>query len=438
MKNLIVLLIFFASLSAFSKSETNWKFDFGSGKAKKGYIKIDSESVYTEKTGFGFDIVKAPESVKFGNDALKGDACVSDQGFFFSIDLPEGDYLVKVLLGNGKNSSLTTIRGESRRLFFEKVEAKKGEFKEVSFTTNIRDVEIDKNEKVKIKPREKNKNNWDKKLTIEFNDAAPSVCAMEIEKVENAVTVFLCGNSTVVDQDNEPWCGWGQMIPRFFNEKVSFANYAESGEAANSFISAGRLKKIETKIKKGDYLFVEFGHNDQKQKGEGKGPWTSYTNDLRKYIELARSKGATPVLVTSMHRRSFDSEGKIINTLLEYPDAVRQLAKGENVALIDLNVMSKVLYEAWGVEQSVKAFVHYPANTFPNQPKPLQDNTHFNSYGGYELAKCMVEGIKKSVPELSKFIRSDYMCFDPSKPDPVETFSMPGSPFIEIEKPDGN
>jgi hypothetical protein len=139
-----------------------------------------------------------------------------------------------------------------------------------------------------------------------------------------------------------------------------------------------------------------------------------------------------------MHRRSFDNDGKIINTLLEYPDAVRQLAKEENVSLIDLNAMSKILYETWGVEQSVKAFVHYPANTFPNQTKPLQDNTHFNSYGGYELAKCVIEGIKSSVPELSKHLRSDYKGFDPSRPDPFETFSLPSSPFIEIEKPDGN
>ena len=475
MRHFITLLFLISSLLAFSNSQTKWKFDFGpgserelqretdretkknqrdaipqkrdgiplgdtfrSGKTKKGYIKIDSESVYSEKTGFGFDIVKSPEPVKFGNDALKGDACISDKGFYFSVDLPEGDYLVKVLLGNGESPSLTTIRGESRRLFFEKVETKKGEFREVSFTTNVRYVEIDKNENVRIKPREKNKNNWDKKLTIEFNDAASSVCALEIEKVDNAVTVFLCGNSTVVDQDNEPWCGWGQMIPRFFNEKVSFANYAESGEAANSFISAGRLKKIETKIKKGDYLFVEFGHNDQKQKDEGKGPWTSYTNDLKKYIELARSKEAIPVLVTSMHRRSFDENGKIVNTLLEYPDAVRKLAKDENVAIIDLNAMSKILYEAWGVEESKKAFVHYPANTFPNQPQSLQDNTHFNSYGGYELAKCIVEGVKKVLPKLSLYIRQDYKPFDPSMPDPVSLFSMPSSPFIEIEKPDGN
>lgn len=438
MKNFITLLFFISSLLVFSNSETKWKFDFGSGKVKKGYIKIDNNSLYSDQTNYGFDFSTKPQSVKFGKDPLKGDACMSDNGFYFSVNVPEGDYRVKALIGNGNTDSKTTVRGESRRLFFDNICTKKGELREIVFTTNVRYSSIDSTEKVKIKPREYNKCNWDKKLIIEFNGVNPSVCALEIEKIEDAVTVFLCGNSTVVDQDNEPWCGWGQMIPAFFNEKISFANYAESGEAANTFISSGRLKKIETKIKKGDYLFVEFGHNDQKQKGEGIGPWTSYTQNLKKYIDLARLKGATPVLVTSMHRRNFDETGKIVNTLLDYPDAVRALAKQENVALIDLNDMSKTLYETWGVENSKKAFVHYPANTFPNQKQPLQDNTHFNSYGGYELAKCVVEGIRKVLPELAANLKSSYSSFDPSKPDSFESFSLPSSPFVEIEKPDGN
>jgi len=419
-------------------AQTQYKFDFGSGKVKKGYQKVDATTLYVEGKGYGFDLVEAPQAVIFGKNPLKGDACISDHGFFFSVDVPEGDYRVKVLQGHKNSPALTTIRGESRRLFFEKVATRKGAFKEVVFTTNVRYVTIDSGERVRIKPRERNKRNWDNRLTIEFNGPATSICALEIERVDNAVTVFLCGNSTVVDQDNEPWCGWGQMITRFFDERVSFANYAESGEAANTFISAGRLKKIATKIKAGDYLFVEFGHNDQKQKGEGVGPWTTYTASLKKYIDLARSKGATPVLVTSMHRRSFSSDGTINNTLLEYPDAVRKLAADEQVALIDLNAMSKIMYEIWGPEESVKAFVHYPANTFPNQPKALEDNTHFNAYGGYELAKCVIEGIRTAVPALYLYIRPDYSGFNPADPDPVATFSMPASPFVEIEKPDGN
>lgn len=101
--------------------------------------------------------------------------------------------------------------------------------------------------------------------------------------------VYLCGNSTVVDQDNEPWASWGQMIA-VFDDRLCFANYAESGESANSFISAGRLKKIMTQIKPGDYVLVEFGHNDQKQKGEGKGAYLSYWKSLTGFIDQAREK----------------------------------------------------------------------------------------------------------------------------------------------------
>lgn len=145
------------------------------------------------------------------------------------------------------------------------------------------------------------------------------------------------GNSTVTDQDHEPWCGWGQMLPRFLNEGVVVANYAESGEAGNTFISSGRFDKILTQIKGGDYLFIEFGHNDQKQKGPDRGPYTSYKQSLKQMIVGTRAKGATPVLVTPMHRRRFDETGKIINTLGDYPDAVRQLAAeehtGEQIAI---------------------------------------------------------------------------------------------------------
>lgn len=422
--------------SAFA--QTSFKFDFGSGPVQKGYLKVDEFTRFSNGKGYGFDFTEAPKAVKFGKDPLKGDACVSDHGFYFSINVPEGNYRVKLLLGNGSKPSVTTVRGESRRLFVEKLALPKGVFQEVSFTTNVRYVEIDSTEKVRIKEREKSKANWDHKLTIEFNDAAPSVCAMEVERVDDAVTVFLCGNSTVVDQDNEPWCGWGQMLPRFLDDKICVANYAESGESASSFIGAGRLKKIMSKIKPGDYVFVEFGHNDQKQKGPNDGPWASYTTNLRRFITETRAHGGIPVLVSSMHRRNFDENGKVVNTLGEYPDAVRKLASDENVALIDLNALSKILYEAWGPTESIKAFVHYPANTYPGQTKALADNTHFNSYGGYELAKCILLGIRKSLPDLAAHIRTDFQGFDPAHPDSPATFSMPASPFIEIEKPDGN
>lgn len=219
---------------------------------------------------------------------------------------------------------------------------------------------------------------------------------------------------------------------------MAIANYAESGEAANTFVSSKRFAKLLTKIKKGDYLFIEFGHNDQKQKGEGKGPYTSYKSDLKYLVDEARAKGANPVLVTSMHRRSFDEKGKVINTHGEYPNAVRLLAKEENVPLIDLNNMSKDLYEVWGVEGSKKAFVHYPAGTFPDQDKALEDNTHFNPYGGYQIARCIIKGIIDADLPIEKYIKKEYRNYNPAHPDAFETFHIPLTPFSSTIKPDGN
>jgi hypothetical protein len=124
-----------------------------------------------------------------------------------------------------------------------------------------------------------------------------------------------------------------------------------------------------------------------------------------------------------MHRLKFDAEGKIENTLGDYPDAVRQTAKEENLPLIDLNNMSKAFYEAMGPENAKKAF---------------QDTTHHNNYGSYELAKCIVEGIKANKLDIAKYFADDVQPFDPSKPDPVEKFNIPASPQSTIVKPEGN
>jgi lysophospholipase L1-like esterase len=139
-----------------------------------------------------------------------------------------------------------------------------------------------------------------------------------------------------------------------------------------------------------------------------------------------------------MHRRRFDENGKIINTLDNYPEAVRQTAIEEQVPLIDLNAMSKQFYEAMGPENSKKAFVHYPANSYPGQEKPLADDTHFNPYGAYELARCVVESIRKNNPDLAKYLIDKTPAFDPAHPDEVNKFRWYESPSVSLLKPDGN
>jgi len=176
-----------------------------------------------------------------------------------------------------------------------------------------------------------------------------------------------------------------------------------------------------------------------KEKGEGIGAFTSFSDSLREYVNEARKRGANPVLLTPMNRRNFDSDGKIINTHGDYPEAVRRVAKEMDVPLIDLHAMSKTLYEAWGPGQSKRAFVQYPAHTFPGQDKELKDNTHFNAYGAYELARCVVEGIRQDKLPLARSIADDVGPFDPAKPDPPEKVDIPTSPVTgAIEKPAGS
>lgn len=408
------------------------KFDFGPGAAAKGYTAVTPAMLYDAQRGFGWEA--AVTGVKrAGKDELKNDFVESTAPFSFSVNVPEGNYNVKVILGDAEGVSSTVIRGECRRWMAEKVETKRGQFFVVNFTIHVKDTLIrnEKNEvigKVRIKDRERSYLHWDNRLTLEFNGTQPKVCGVEITPNTTATNIFLAGNSTVVDQGKEPWAAWGQMIPRFFvPDKVVVANYAESGEALNSFISAKRLQKVLSLMKRGDYLFIEFGHNDQKQKNGG--AFTTYKKNLLFFISEVRKKGGIPVLVTSMHRRSFDSAGHIINTLLDYPAAVRATAKEEQVAMIDLNAMSKTLYETWGPEESIKAFVHTAT---------IKDNTHFSTYGASQIAKCILKGIQDAKLDLAKYISKDFLPYDPAKPDLFEKWYWPLSTANESVKPDGN
>ena len=169
-------------------------------------------------------------------------------------------------------------------------------------------------------------------------------------------------------------------------------------------------------MKPGDYLFIQFGHNDMKSRAPN--ARETYKSDLREVVERTRALGGTPVLVTSMERKA----GVNAPTLMGYPDAMREAAKEEHCALIDLNAMSLVFYKALG----------------DNLGKAFQDGTHHNNYGSYELARCVVEGIKQDKLPLAKHIVDDFKGFDPAHPDSVADFQMPPSPVSSTEQPLGN
>jgi lysophospholipase L1-like esterase len=403
------------------------KFDFGPGRVKDGYRQVLPATVYTKELGYGFEPGAQVACEDRGGDALRGDFCTAAAPFYFSVALPEGNYDVTVTFGDRAGETVTTVKAELRRLMLEEVRTARGRSETRTFTVNVRTPQISNGVEVKLKDREKNMEAWawDEKLTLEFNNARPAVSAIEIKRNDKAPTLFLLGDSTVCDQPREPYNSWGQMLTRFFKPGIAVANHAESGESLRSSAGARRLDKVLSLMKPGDYLFIQFGHNDEKEKGEGVGAFTTYKASLKRYVEGARGRGATVVLITPMQRRTFDAAGKITDSHGDYDDAVRQAAKELSAPLIDLHAMSKPFYEALGPEESKKAFA-------PN------DGTHHNNYGSYQLARAVVEGIKSNRLALVRYLTDDRRPFDPTHPDPLASFKIPPSPLATETKPLGN
>ena len=193
-------------------------------------------------------------------------------------------------------------------------------------------------------------------------------------------------------------------------------------------------------MKKGDYVVCEFGHNDQKEHQPGDGAWYHFPYQLKIFIDRVREAGGNLIFITPTQRRRFDdaTHTKIQETHGDYPDAMREVARREGVPVIEIHDMTRDFFETLGFEGSKKALVHYPANTFPGQEKALEDNTHFNPYGAYEVAKMVVMGLKQQASPLAEQLRPDWQDFDPKHPDDPEAFVWYPAEKRDTTKPDGN
>ena len=265
----------------------------------------------------------------------------------------------------------------------------------------------------------------------------PALCALLLltsfrTDTRDVTTIFMIGDSTMankpLDGDN-PERGWGQMLPGFFTEDIRVDNHARNGRSSKSFIDEGLWEQVRTQIRKGDYVFIQFGHNDEKPKPDRHtDPGTTFDANLRRFVEETRAKGGIPVLFNSIVRRNFfhnpnavtDDDlrrEKVEGTALEgdslidthgaYLESPRRVAAELDVPFVDLNRLTHDLVQGMGREASKSLFCWVPANTYAACPKGRQDNTHLNIYGARRVARLAVNALAEAVPALKPYIR-DY------------------------------
>jgi len=227
---------------------------------------------------------------------------------------------------------------------------------------------------------------------------------------ESRITVFLIGDSTMADKplDENPERGWGQVFPQYFNNDISIQNHAVNGRSTKSFIKEGRWDTVMSRLKKGDYVLIQFGHNDSKVEDTNRSApaHTLYKDNLIRFINDVRSKNANPILITPVMRRKFDEKGQFVDQHGDYPAVVKEVAALMKVPMIDLHQSSEKLIVSQGVEGSKKLFLHIPANHFKNYKGKEEDNTHFSFYGASTMASLVCEAINKQKLGLAPYLKA--------------------------------
>ncbi len=431
---------------------TSYKFSFGLTPLP-GFTHVDAAARYNDQLGYGFENIGGgfpdPVLARARTDTAEDSGYLTAKApFFFSVKVPEGNYRVTVHLG-GAAEGTTTVKAELRRLMLEQIHTAAGEHVSKTFAVNVHKPPIlDAGGKqvsaVRISGREvagrggagagsqgvgrafPNLNrtqggegwSWDDTLTLEFS-GTPVVRGVEIQRDDTIHNIFIAGDSTVCDQPAEPFTSWGQVITRWIKPDYAVSNYAISGNTAAAFYAAQRMQKIISQLRPGDFVFVQYGHNDMKSTAPD--ALASYKNFYKRFVADTRAKGATPVILTPVSRETFDKSGKITNSFLtargdDFPKAVREVAEEDKVLLIDLQNISAQFYEALGPGKSQVAFAN------------ASEKTHHSDYGSYEIAKCVMQGIIDLKLPIAQSVTDDWKPFDPAKPDLFADFKLPPDP----------
>jgi len=223
-------------------------------------------------------------------------------------------------------------------------------------------------------------------------------------------TLYLIGDSTMADKknpDENPEHGWGQMLPELMNDEITIENHAVNGRSSKSFIGEGRWQTVYEKLKPGDFVIIQFGHNDQKIKSPDRftNPFTEYRYNLEKYVKETREKGATPILMSSIVRRNFNEHGTLVDTHGEYPLVVRMVAKDLDVPFIDMQWLTEQLEVKFGAEESANLHLHFEPGEVSYYPNGKSDNTHLSEKGATLVASLALQEIAKKDLSLKKYIK---------------------------------
>jgi lysophospholipase L1-like esterase len=235
------------------------------------------------------------------------------------------------------------------------------------------------------------------------------IAVLQIVADAQTITVYLAGDSTMAEKTAEkrPETGWGEYLQIYFDEKrVKIDNRARNGRSTKSFIDEGHWQKIVDDLKPGDYVLIQFGHNDSKKEdpkryAEAK---TDYITNLKRFASEVRKKSANPVILSPVVRRRFNEKLEFYDTHGEYPSAARQAATEAKVPFIDMHGKSEALLRSFGAERSKKLFLILAEGEHPNYPKGSDDNTHFSAYGAEQIARLAVEGFKETMIGLAKLL----------------------------------
>lgn len=239
-------------------------------------------------------------------------------------------------------------------------------------------------------------------ILVLFQSCKKEEKQMETESNTQNITIFTIGDSTMSDKinlDENPERGWCQLLPKFLNDNVIVKNCAVNGRSSRSFITEGRWDSVYKQLNKGDYVFIQFGHNDQKIMDSKRftNPHTTYRYNLIKFVVESREKGAIPVLFTSIVRRKFNENGTLIDTHGAYPLETRLVAQEYDVPFVDLQYLTEKMEESYGVEDSKKLHLHYQPNEIGYYPDGKEDNTHLSVLGATEVAKLAANALGEEI-----------------------------------------